>query len=268
MGNILKKYGKFLAAIAFIMMLTANYSVNAFHVNGTTTGEVSDSYPNLFAPIGLTFVIWGVIYLLLGLYSLRQFGIWRNKKSIHTDILINRITPLFIATSIINLTWILAWQYKVIWLSLVLILSLLVILVLINNILDIKELSSGRDYWLVRLPFSVYFGWVTVATIANITIWLISIGWTGWGLNEQFWTIVIITAGALVGTVTALRFWSTAYSLVFVWAYFGILLKHISPQYFNNKYPLIVLCTILFLGVFIFTAIFINSRLINRNEVN
>lgn len=266
MGSPLRNYTKYLAAIAFLIMLAANYAVNAFRVNGTTTGAVSDAYPNLFAPIGLTFAIWGVIYLLLGLYTLRQLGIWRGKNPAGTDSLIHRITPLFIATSLINTLWVFAWQYKIIWLSLILIACLLAALAGINHILDADVLTSGRDKWLVKLPFSVYFGWVTVATIANMVAWLVSIRWNGWGLSDQFWTIAVMAAGVLIGIITALRFRSAAYILVFAWAYLGILLKHVSPQYFDNRYPFVVLCAILSLAVFIFTAVFLDGRLISHKS--
>lgn len=262
----LKNYNKYLAVLMFLVMILANAVVNIFRLNGTTTGDVSNSYPNLFAPIGLTFAIWGIIYLLLGLYSVRQFGIWRGKQSARTDKLITTLTPLYIATSVINTIWVFAWQYKIIWLSLILIVCLLVVLAKINTILDVDEVERGKNYWLIKLPFSVYFGWVTVATIANVTVWLVSIHWSQWGLSEEFWTITVMTIGALIGVVNALRLRSAAYILVFAWAYLGILLKHISSQYYDSRYPLVILSAVLSLGVFAFTAIFINGALIGRRK--
>lgn len=256
---------KWLAAILFVVMLVANYAVSAFKINGTTTGEVSDAFPNLFAPIGLTFAIWGLIYLLLAIYTVHQFGIWGDAKSKATSQLINKLTPLYIITSLVNTAWVFAWQYKIIWLSLLLIVALLITLIFINIIISGQKLKAS-ERWLIKLPFSVYFGWLTVATIANTVVWLVSVGWDGLKLDEQFWTVAILVIGALIGVTTALRFRSVAYILVFAWAYFGILLKHISASHFNNAYPSVVLTAAIFMAIFIFTAIIIDGKLIKQRN--
>ncbi len=258
-------FSKWVAALLFVVTLIINYLVSAFRINGTTTGEVSNDFPNLFAPIALTFAIWGLIYLSLGLYTIRQFGVWAGKKSKTTDKVITKITPLYIATSLVNTAWIFAWQYKVIWLSLLLIVALLILLIWINMVLDTEKLE-GKDYWLIKFPFSIYFGWLTVATIANAVVWLVSIGWDGLAISEQFWTVAIMVIGALIGIITSLRFRSAAYILVFAWAYFGILLKHISPSYFNNTYPQIVICATLLIAVFVFTAALVNGKLLGTKR--
>lgn len=252
-----------MAAIAFVAMLAANFAVSAFRINGTTTGEVSDSYPNLFAPIGITFAIWGLIYVLLAVYTIHQFGVWGDAKSKTTGKLLTRITPLYIVTSVINTAWVFVWQYEIIWLSLLLIISLLVCLIIINILISNEKLSRS-ERWLIKFPFNVYFGWITVATIANAVIWLVSIGWDGLGLDQQFWTVAILTVGALIGVTTALRINSVSYILVFAWAYFGILLKHISQDNFNSAYPSVVLCCAIFFAIFVFTAIFIDGKLLKQ----
>lgn len=258
-NNIIAKW---IAAVLFVATLVINYLVSALQLNGTTTGGVSDAYPNLFAPIGLTFAIWGVIYVALAAYTIRQFG---KSKSKDGDKAIAKITPLYIASSLVNIAWIFAWQYKIIWLALLLIIALLVVLIFINLALDTEKLA-GKDYWLIKFPFAIYFGWLTVATIANAVVWLVSIGWDGIGLDQQFWTLAIMVIGALIGVVTALRFRSAAYILVFAWAYFGIMLKHISPSGFNGQYPTIVFCSSLLIAVFVFTAIYVNGKLLKSSK--
>ena len=89
----------------------------------------------------------------------------------------------------------------------------------------------------MRLPFSVYFGWITVATVANITVWLVSIEWSGLGLPDQIWAVLIIAVAAAIGTVTMLRNRDLAYGLVLVWAFVGILIKHTSQTGFGGQYP-------------------------------
>ena len=187
---------KILTSIAFLVMVTVNALANILPIGGVGTGEVSDSYPNLFAPAAITFSIWGVIYLLLAMYTLYQIGLFHKKDAPGKGGLINRISTLFMFSSFTNTAWIFAWHYKIIWASLVLMAALFIFLMLINLELKRHELTA-REKVFVRLPFSVYFGWITVASIANVTTFLVSVGWDGFGLSEVFWTVAVIAVGAI-----------------------------------------------------------------------
>lgn len=235
---------RIIVVVTFLAMVTVNALANILPINGVTTGQVSDSYPNLFAPAGLTFAIWGLIYLLLGGYTLYQAGIFLDSTHIPETGLLNRIGILFSISSIANTAWVFAWHYQLIPLSLLLIVVILVCLIQINLITKSAELS-GRDYFFIRLPFSVYFGWITVATIANVTIFLVSIGWNGSGLAEATWAVIIIFVGFIIGVATTLRNRDIAYGLVIVWAYAGIFLKHTSPEGFTGQYPAIIYTTVI-----------------------
>lgn len=227
------------AVLVFGISLVLNGLASTTLLGGNTTAQVSDSYPNLFAPAGVTFAIWGVIYLLLIGYCTRLFTNFKQKNSTAADTLGVKITPLFIAISALNAVWIVAWQYRVLWLSVLLIVAMLVVLARIALALKNAQLTR-LDWATIKLPFSIYFGWITIATIANITTWLVSIGWSGWGVSPVTWMLFVVSLGALIGIVTAWRLKNWAYLLVFVWAYFGIWLKHTSAEGFNNQYPAVI----------------------------
>ncbi|MGE4453635.1 MAG: tryptophan-rich sensory protein [Sphaerochaeta sp.] len=226
-------------AITYIAMITVNSLANILPIGGMGTGEVSDSYPNLFAPAGLTFSIWGVIYLLLALHTLYQFK--EHDESIQI---------IFSISSIINVLWIFAWHYHKIALSLILMLILLVCLIRINDLIDLGA-TDRRSYVLLALPFSVYLGWITVATIANVTTLLVSVGFSGWGISEPLWTAIILVVGAGIGLLWALRRRDKAYLVTLIWAYSGILNKHISREGFSGSYPLVLVVVSLALVVFV-----------------
>lgn len=217
-------------------------------LGGVDTAQVSDSFPNLFAPAGVTFAIWGVIYLLVLAFVGYAFGIGRPKKSALSDKVRAKVVHLLTINLVINSAWILAWQFKVMWLSLLLIASLLVTLVMIAETLRTTKLSD-REYVLAKLPFSIYFGWVTVATVANATIWLVSIGWSEWGIRDGAWMVAILLVATAIGLVVALRNRDIAYLTVFIWAYAGILLKHLSPEGYNGTYPSTVITLSILLAV-------------------
>ena len=238
--------------VAFIGMVVVNALANIIHINGVGTGEVSDSYPNLFAPAGYTFSIWGLIYILLGAYVLYQFGLFHREKP--NESLFKKIAPYFILSSLANIIWIFAWHYHMITLTVFLMVIILLSLIIIANTLKSRKLNK-RDKWFVRVPFSIYFGWITVATIANVTTWLVSINWDGLGISEATWTVIVLVVGLVIGVLTIYKNRDAAYGAVIIWAYAGILTKHISPAGFAGNYlPIIVttILSILLLGLTIF----------------
>ncbi len=241
---------RILTLVAYMAMVVVNFLAMYLPLGGKSTGEVSDSYPNLFAPAGYAFSIWGLIYLLLAIYVIYQF-----KRG--DDVLAGKVNRIFILNALLNAAWIFAWHNDIIWLSVILIIGLLISLIRIANILR-KSTLTERDLRLVGLPFSVYFGWITVATIANITVFLVSLGWGGFGLADSFWTVVVLLIGALIGSWRMLKDKFISYGLVLIWAYGAILFKHVSITGFAGQYPSVivtaVLCITAFIGIILYTS--------------
>jgi hypothetical protein len=203
---------KYLNLILFAAMVTVNYLANALPINNRTTGELSDMYPNLFVPAGLTFSIWGAIYLLLLGYCIIQF---RQADQIAVSVISN----LFALTCILNAGWILAWHYTKVPLSVIIMAGLLVSLILIN--LYISNLNLG----FIKAAFGVYLGWICIATIANITAMLVDSGWNGFGISEEIWTIIMIAAGSVIVTLAIMSMKNPFIGLAVVWAFAGIVIK-------------------------------------------
>ena len=208
-------------AAAFVAMVVVNGLANGLPLNGRRTGEISALYPNLFVPAGLTFAIWGLIYLLLAAFCVhglvvalrpRQDAAW-----------LRRLGPLFVVSSLANAGWIFAWHWLAIGLSLVLMLVLLASLVLAYLRLGIgKEPAGLVDRLLVHLPFRIYLGWITVATIANVTAWLVALGWDGLGLPPSAWAVGVIVAAVAITLAVVVTRDDLPYALVVVWALVGI----------------------------------------------
>jgi len=233
-------------------MIVVNTLANTLPINGVDTGVISDSYPNLFAPAGITFSIWGIIYLLLGLFTFYQLGIINKNDEISNELL-NKVGITFTISSLINSSWIFAWHYQIIWLSLILMILLLASLIKI--VLTIKEERlSTKEKLFVKVPFSIYFGWITVATVANVTIFLVSLNFKSFGLSEPLWAVLVIIVGALIGCITLLRNKDYFYGLVIIWAYFGIIIKH--TREFNSMYTPVIITTMICIIVVIAADIF------------
>lgn len=259
---------KIFSGIAYFAMVVVNFLANSLPINNRGTGEISDAYPNLFAPAGLTFSIWGLIYLLLAGYVLYQFISFEKKDEIKKEGLLKRINIFFIITSIANILWIFAWHYDFIGLSVIIMLILLIFLIKISDIIRNKQLTK-REKIFISTPFRVYFGWITVAAIANITVFFVSINWNRFGIADFIWTSIILFIGALIGILRMHKDKNIAYSFVLIWAYLGILLKHISTLGFAGKYPNIIITVIMCLILFIFFMgkIYIKNRHVTRRAM-
>jgi hypothetical protein len=233
------------ALAAFIFMVALNALANILPINGVDTGAVSDSYPNLFAPAGVTFAIWGVIYLLLGVYTIYQL----MPKDEDMRELTRKLALPYIVTSLANGAWILAWHYGMIPVSMILMLVILASLIYIGGAIFRRNLTKVQMF-LVAVPFSVYFGWISVATIANATVLFVDMGWKGFGIPEAIWTATVMAVGALVASIIMITRRDAAYGFVFIWAYGGILLKHTSEAGFNGQHVLVVLSAAAFIALF------------------
>lgn len=255
---------KISVAVTYVAMVAINYLANALPIGGVTTGEASDAYGNLFTPAGLTFSIWGLIYLLLFVYTLYQFGFGQKNTSLEREKLFATINRYFLATSIANIAWIFAWHYGVIWLSVLIMLWLLFFLIKIADVVN-KEKFSVTDTFCISAPFSVYFGWITVATIANMTVFLMSLGWNRFGLAEAVWAVIILLVGAGIGTVRTWKDKNIFYGLVLVWAYGGIWLKHTSTGGFDGAYPSVITTVIICIGLFLSAIGFVIYRQSQKN---
>ena len=256
---------KALVVVTYLAMIVVNYLANLLPLNGQRTGDVSNAYPNLFTPAGLTFSIWGVIYLLLGAHVLYQLGLFRNgPESGQQTAVLNKVGVLFSVSSLANTAWVFAWHYDLIPLSAVLIVVMLVCLALIANTVAGANLT-GRQRWLVGVPFSVYFGWITVAVVANMTVLLVYSEWDGFGLADSTWAVIIVGAAVTVGTVTMLRNRDVAYGLVLIWAFAGILLRQTSAAGFDGRYPGIISAVVASLVIFLVAEMVILR--VRRNAV-
>lgn len=217
--------------LAYGQMLTVNALANALPINGKTTGALSDQLANLFTPQGFTFAIWGLIYTLLLVFVI---GI----AVLPLDSLRQRISQWFVGNTLLNSAWIFAWHFQWLFLSLLIMLGLLYTLIRIQ--LQLKKLKKGNDLLLLSLPFAVYFGWITVATIANTTAVLIGSGWAAWGVTAAYWTVAVLLIGLGIALSQLLYFKKIAYAAAILWGYWGIYSKHTDAIGFDNQYPLIV----------------------------
>lgn len=241
---------KILVVVTYLGMVVVNTLANLLPINGIDTGAVSDSYPNLFAPAGSTFAIWGLIYTLLFIYTIYQLNL--NKKG--NQEIFNKVGIYFIITSVVNMLWIFSWHYDFMGLCVLLIATILIFLIKIAQSLDKQKLSLTEKL-IIRTPFSIYFGWITVATIANIAVFLVSINWNGFGVAPSLWTIIVLIVGALIGLTRVFKARDIAYGLVFIWAYYGIYLKH--TTFFASQYQNIIVTLLICISLFILAEVVI-----------
>lgn len=219
------KITNLVAAITFFLALLLNGLANLIPINGLNTGAISDTYENYFAPAGFTFSIWGLIYSLLAGYV-----IWRIK-NLHpsednpNNRFLYRVDVAFSVSNLANALWILSWHYLSFYLSFVVMVVILCSLAYIN-------LQFKGDKNIFTIPFRIYFAWIIVATVANITTMMVADAnsfrwlWNGEVESEQLLTIIIVLITILLGNVIIFRQKDPFVGGVIIWALIGIFARH------------------------------------------
>lgn len=227
--------------VLLIGVLTVNALANILPINGMNTGEISALYPNYFVPAGFTFSIWSIIYLLLLCYTI-AFSYYQSHADRYVAInsYLNTINPLYWLTCLWNMAWILAWHYLALIVSVLIMVVFLLTLILIfrKGLPLIKTFGLGVNTCLFT-PFVVYFSWISVATLANITALLVYLKWQGWGINGIYWSAALIVAAIFLGGYITLRYRVAAFGAVIAWALWGIRAAQAQNDTLLNWLPLI-----------------------------
>lgn len=212
---------KWINLAVFICMVVVNALAELLPIGGATTGTISALYPSPLTPVPISFSIWGLIYLYLAVFLLIQLAF----KSVNSAT--ESISFWFVFSCAANIGWILAWHFQMMSLAVLMMTILLITLAVMESKLkDFRENAAQR--WLIRAPFSIYYGWITVAAIANISVWLSAIGFAGFGLPSAFWQTVVLLVG---GVILCAGIWvnhDVPYGFAGIWAYLGILMRQLS----------------------------------------
>jgi hypothetical protein len=214
--------------IGLVIVVVSNYAANYFELNGNSTGDVVNKDPVRFQPAGWVFSIWGLIYLLLFvfvIYGLLPAG-RKNPR-------LQRISPLFLVSNIANVAWIVLWHYEQFAASLgvitILLLSLLGIYLgvrLRNPLRRGSQESVPNPGWIeklaLRIPFSIYLGWICVATFSNLMVWFDRSGRDGGVFSQTWWAIILMAIASLVALVFAATAHDALIAVVMAVAFAGI----------------------------------------------
>jgi len=213
---------KLMNIIAFALTVVVNGLAGGTTVlGGKLTSEISDANPTLITPAGYVFSIWGVIYVLLGIFVVFQALPSQKTKSYQ-----EKIGWLFVLSSLLNIAWLFLWQFEYLSLSVVLMFLLLATLIAIYLRLNVGKLEVPlREKLAVHVPFSVYLGWITIASIANVSVTLVSVGWDGFGISQETWATLILIVALLITLLVIATRKDVAYGLVIIWALVGIAVK-------------------------------------------
>lgn len=247
---------KSLTLIFYLGVLLINYLANSLPLNNQTTGAISAKYPSYFTPSGFTFAIWGIIYLLLGVFVFQIL----LKPAAEIENSFNLIILLFIISCILNISWLLSWHYDKILLSTMIMIIFLITLILLN-----KEINVSES--IIKITFSTYLGWISVALIANITVFITKTESAFFLDNSILFYYIITFIGVVIVGLVLYFDRNIIYAIVFIWAYFGILLKHITKegQYLTSNLGIWYTAFLLFIliGLTTYTFITNNYKLFN-----
>lgn len=210
-----------LNVVGLVFALVINALATTLPLNGITTQQISDTFPVLFTPAGYVFSIWGIIYL-----GLMLFTIFQALPSQRENPRMRKLGYLFLVSNLLNAFWLMSFHYLQFWLAMILMVGLLIVLIRIYLLLGIGSgIVKLVEKWLVNLPFSIYLGWISVATIANAAQLLYSIKWSGFGIAPEIWTIIMLIAAVIISGFMSFTRKDIGHALVLIWAFIGIAVK-------------------------------------------
>lgn len=218
---------KWMNVLAFVLTVVVNSLAGGTTLlGGKLTSEISDANPTLVTPAGYVFSIWGIIYVLLGMFVVFQALRSQVGKDFH-----ERIGWFFVLSSLLNIVWLFLWQYEYLSLSVVVMFLLLASLIAVYLRLKIgKSKVALREKLAVHVPFSVYLGWITIATIADVSVTLVSVNWDGFGISQEMWAVLVVVVALLITLLVVATRKDVAYGLVIIWALLGIAVKQSGSQ--------------------------------------
>lgn len=224
------KTNRLLTLLFTIATITVNALANILPFNGQNTGEISDRFPIRFVPAGYVFAIWGVIYL-----GLIAFAIYQALPSQRENKTLDAIAPAYWLASIANAVWIVLWHYEYFTLTIFVMAVLLLSLISIYRRLRIEAAPNAAFRLSVLVPFSIYLGWISVATIANASQLLYFLNWNAFGLSAELWAVIMLVVATVLGVLMLMRERDVAYALVLVWAYVGIAVAQADSAFVANS---------------------------------
>jgi hypothetical protein len=208
--------------LSVLVTLVVNTLANALPLNGLNTGEISDRFHVYFVPAGWVFSIWGLIYV--GLIAL---AVYQALPSQRENPRLRATGWWIVLGGLANSAWIFLWHFEQFPLTILAMLLLLATLILTYLRLGIGRTSASRaETWAVRVPTSIYLGWITVATVANVTSLLDYLKWNRFGIAAETWMLIILGAVLLIAALMNFFRRDVGYALVILWATAGIAVKH------------------------------------------
>lgn len=217
---------KVLNIFAFIAMVAVNIAAQTMPLGGFTTQEISAFYPTLLTPAGITFAIWSVIYLLTGWFVFQQAFSANDQMTEKTG-------WLFAVTCALNIAWIVSWHYQMMLFATVIIVALWVCLLQLYR-------RTDRQPWHLKTGFTIYYAWITVATAAQLFIYLSVIIPS---VHLRMPAVSITVSALLILTGVALlklmNYSDVFFGLTMAWSVTGVFISHLGPGY-NKMYPGII----------------------------
>lgn len=216
--------------ISVVLALIVNVLASTLPLNGQNTGEISDRFQVYFVPAGYVFAIWGIIYI-----GWIAFAIYQARPAQKENPRLQNLGYLFALSGVFNAAWLFCWHYNQFGLSVLVMLTLLGLLIASYLKLNVNSIPVNTlEKWSVDIPLSIYLGWISVATVANITDYLYLINWNGFGIAPQTWAVIMLAVASVLGILMTIMRRDSAYALVLVWSFAGIAVRQAAEPLVAN----------------------------------
>lgn len=239
-----RKFKGILNVLFLLAVFGVNIVANLLPFNNTTTEEVSDRFPSLMTPSGYTFMIWGLIYALLLVFSIYQLREAFRRSKIEGTV-VEQVGPFFAISCLLNMAWVWFWHQEELLISMILIGLLLITLIIIYIRLGVGVYHPTKTVlFRVDLPFSVYLGWVSLATIANVSSYLNSGVWDGFGLPPEWWAALMVGIAGIISLIVIGKRNDVFFGMTICWAIVGIYINTSGLTIDQSLFPLVMISVV------------------------
>jgi hypothetical protein len=163
-----------------------------------SSGGSLSATATLLAPAVRAFSIWSVIYV-----GLIGYVVWQWLPANAASPRARRIGWLSALSMALNGLWLLVVQAGALWLSVIVIVALAVTLGELMRRLGNPRATGAGEKLLVDGTFGLYLGWVSVATLANVTATLVASGVDPGPEVAEYLAVAVLAVGAVLGVVLA-----------------------------------------------------------------
>lgn len=203
---------RWLTLVVVAAAIAYSYLADVLAPGGSDIATVSRRYDNAFTPAPFAFAIWGLIYGSFVAHCVVALLPSRRTMEIYDRLAV----PLMLA-NVLGALWVAAFRHDMVFAALLLVATMFAV-AWFMLLAASRWVDTGRARFWLTVPFALFFGWMAVATLANLAAARVAAGWTGGPVIEFAWAVGLLVVATAIGLGVGVRRRAFLVPAVVAWA--------------------------------------------------